>query len=127
PACEPGIVVGGRSGGPGVPPQQAEAAALAELQRLADEPVGPEELEKVHKQARAQWVYAADGVSRQAVLLGSTEIVANMEYLAQFMDRLAAVTPPDMQQAAGRLFADRNRTVGWYLPEDGQPTVAVDA
>jgi hypothetical protein len=69
----------------------------------------------------------ADGVSRQAVLLGSTEIVANMDYLNRFIERLMAVTPESMQQAAGRLFGDRNRTVGWYLPDDGQTAGATDA
>jgi zinc protease len=111
---------------PGVQPQKLEGAVLAELQRLADEPVGAEELEKVHKQARAQWVYMADGVSRQAVLLGSTEIVASLDYLDRFIERLTAVTPGAMQQVAGSLFSDRNRTVGWYLPDDGQ-TRAADA
>ncbi len=111
---------------PGVQPQKLEGAVLAELQRLADEPVGAEELEKVHKQARAQWVYMADGVSRQAVLLGSTEIVASLDYLDRFIERLTAVTPGAIQQVAGSLFSDRNRTVGWYLPDDGQ-TRAADA
>jgi zinc protease len=112
---------------PGVQPQQLEGAVLAELQRLAAEPVGEEELEKIHKQARAQWVYMADGVSRQAVLLGSTEMVASLDYLERFMERLTAVTPEAMQQMAGALFSDRNRTVGWYLPDDGQTARAADA
>ena len=112
---------------PGVEPRQLEEAVLAEIQRLADERVGEEELEKVHKQARAQWVYMADGVSRQAVLLGSTEMVASLDYLDRFMERLTTVTPEAMQKVAGRLFSDRNRTVGWYLPDDGQTARAADA
>ena len=112
---------------PGVEPRQLEEAVLAELQRLADERVGEEELEKVHKQARAQWVYMADGVSRQAVLLGSTEMVASLDYLDRFMERLTTVTPEAMQQVAARLFSDRNRTVGWYLPDDGQTARPADA
>jgi len=112
---------------PGVEPRQLEDAVLAELQRLADEPVGEEELEKVHKQARAQWVYMADGVSRQAVLLGSTEMVASLDYLDRFMERLTTVTSEAMQRVAARLFSDRNRTVGWYLPDDGQTARSADA
>jgi zinc protease len=103
---------------PGVSPERVEAVVLAELKRLCDEPVHAAEVEKLRKQARAQWVYAADGVSRRAVLLGSTEIVADGDYLVRFTDRLNAVTPDAMQQAASRLFSERNRTVGWYLPED---------
>src|SRR5437588_828487 len=109
------------------PPQEGErrvmvrrpvgAAVLAELRRLCEEPVGAEELDKVRKQARAQWVYAADGVSGQAVLLGSSEIVADCDYLARFLDRVTAVTPEAIRRAAANVFAEANRTVGWYIPE----------
>jgi zinc protease len=89
---------------------------LAELARLAEHPIDAAELERVRKQARAQWVYAADGVTQQAVLLGSTEIVAGGAFLEEFEERLAAVTPQAVQDAAARVFDDRSRTVGWYLP-----------
>ncbi len=102
---------------PGVDPARVEAAVLDELGRMAGEPVAPDELEKVMKQARAQWVYAADGVSPQAVLLGSMEIVAGPEFLGGFWDGLSAVTPEAMRAAAARTFAAQNRTVGWYFPE----------
>jgi zinc protease len=102
---------------PGVATERVEAAILAELRRAGEEPVGHEELEKVRKQARAQWMYAADGVSQQAVLLGSTEIIADTEFLARFWDRVTAVTPEAIQEVAARTFDDRNRTVGWYIPD----------
>jgi len=120
PALDPTLFELGATLRPGVSPERVEAALLAELQQLGDEPVESAELEKVIKQARAQWVYAADGVSRQAVLLGSTEVVADGDYLARFSDRLAAVTPQAMREAAVRTFGERNRTVGWYLPDDGR-------
>ncbi|HXX37313.1 MAG TPA: pitrilysin family protein [bacterium] len=107
---------------PGVEPARVEATLLNELQRIVDESVGDEELEKVMKQAKAQWVYAADGVSPQAVLLGSMEIVAGPEFLAGFWDRLSAVTPEAMRAAAARTLVARNRTVGWYFPEPDQAT-----
>ena len=55
------------------------------------------------------------------MLLGSTEIVTGGEYLDRFWDRLTAVTPEAMQRAAGRIFAERNRTVGWYVPALSTP------
>ena len=124
PTVDPTLFEIGATLRPGVSPERAEAVVLDELKRLGDEPVPRDELEKVLKQARAQWVYAGDGVSRQAVLLGSTEIVADGEYLSRFLDRLTAVTPEVMQQVAHRLFTDRNRTVGWYIPEAGPAEVA---
>lgn len=112
---------------PGVSPERVEAVVLAELKRLCDEPVTAVEVDKLRKQARAQWVYAGDGVSRQAVLLGSTEIVADGHYLARFTERLNAVTPDGMQHTASRLFSDRNRTVGWYIPEDRSAEASPEA
>ena len=82
------------------------------------------ELARVRKQARAQWVYAGDGVGQQAVLLGSTEIVADAGFLDTFWDRLSAVTPEAMREAAARTFSPQNRTVGWYFP---QPPASPDA
>ncbi len=125
PTLDPTLFEIGASLRPGVPPERVEAAVLAELQRLCEEPVGAEELDKVHKQARAQWVYAADGVSGQAVLLGSSEIVADSEYLARFLDRLTAVTPEAVQRVAAKVFAEVNRTVGWYIPEPARVPEAV--
>ena len=125
PTLDPTLFEIGAALRPGVPPERVEVAVLAELQRLIEEPVGAEELDKVHKQARAQWVYAADGVSGQAVLLGSSEIVADSEYLARFLDRVTAVTPEAMQRAAAKVFAEVNRTVGWYIPEPARVPEAV--
>ena len=127
PTLDPTLFETGATLRPGVAPERVEAAVLAELERLGEEPIGPEELEKVHKQARAQWVYAADGVSQQAALLGSSEIVANADYLATFQERLTAVTPAAMRRAAARVFAERNRTVGWYFPETERVREAVHA
>ena len=118
PSLDPALFEIGLSLRPDVAPERAEAAVLTELARLVEEPIDAAELEKVRKQARAQWVYAADGVTQQAVLLGSTEIVAGGWFLEQFEERLAAVTPQAVQEAAARLFDDRNRTVGWYLPAE---------
>jgi len=111
---------------PGVAPERVEEAVLTELRRLGDEPVGAGELEKIRKQARAQWVYAADGVSQQAVLLGSSEVVATGEFLERFQDRVLSVTPEAIQQASARTFTRMNQTVGWYFPEEGDPDMNGD-
>jgi zinc protease len=124
PSHDPTLFEVGATLRPGVAPERVEAAVLDELRRMAEQPVGAEELEKVRKQARAQWVYAGDGVSPQAVLLGSMEIVAGPDFLSGFWDRLSAVTPEAMQTAAARTFTDRNRTVGWYFPDPGMTEAA---
>lgn len=120
PSLDPTLFEVGAALRPGVAPERVEAAILEELRRVGEEPVDAEELEKVRKQARAQWVYTADGVSPQAVLLGSTEVVADGDFLRNFWDKLSAVTPEAIRGAAARTFARENRTVGWYFPENGK-------
>jgi zinc protease len=127
PTLDPSLFEIGATLRPGIAPERVEAAVLAELRRLREETIGTEELEKVHKQARAQWVYAADGVSRQAVLLGSTAIVADGDYLTRFYEHVTSVTPEALRQVAGRLFDDLNCTIGWYLPKPGDVREAAHA
>jgi len=123
PSQDPTLFEVGATLRPGVAPERAEAAVLDELRRIGEERVPDDELAKVLKQARAQWVYAGDGVTPQAVLLGSMEVVADGEFLERFWDRLSAVTPEAMRDAAARTFSDRNRTVGWYFPDASGATV----
>jgi zinc protease len=124
PARDPTVFELGATLRPGVAPARVEAAILEELERLSREPVPDAELDKIRKQARAEWVYAEDGVSPQAVLLGSMEIVAGDDFLARFWERVTAVTPEAMRRAAAKTFDERNRTVGWYFPEGSAPEKA---
>jgi zinc protease len=119
PSLDPPLFETGATLRPGVAREKVEATILEELERISSEPVGEDELEKIRKQARAQWVYTADGVSPQAVLLGSIEVVVGGDFLRHFLDQVTAVTPEAMRRVAAKIFADRNRTVGWYVPEDG--------
>ena len=120
PSLDPTLFEVGATLRPGVAPERVEAAILEELRRVGEEGIDAEELEKVRKQARAQWVYTADGVSPQAVLLGSTEVVADGDFLRNFWEKVSAVTPEAIRAAAARTFARKNRTVGWYFPQDSQ-------
>lgn len=96
---------------------EVEAALLAEVQRLIDEPVDPADLRKAVHQTRAQFVYSAESVTSQGFWLGMAESVASLDWLAGFLDSLAAVTAEDVQRVARAYLNERNRTVGWYEPE----------
>ena len=96
---------------------EVEAALFAEVQRLIDEPVSADELRKAVHQTRAQFVYSAESVTSQAFWLGLAESVADLAWLDGFLDSLAAVTAEDVQRVARTYLGERNRTVGWYLPE----------
>jgi len=116
PTLDPGVFQVTATARPGVSLSKVEKAILAELEKVARQPVRPAELEKVKRQARAQFVYAADGVANQGYWLGSLEIVASHTMYGEFLDRLAAVTADDVQRVAATYLVETNRTVGWFVP-----------
>ena len=52
---------------------------------------------------------------------------ATIDWFDRFLDKLTAVTADDVQQAARKLLAKRNRTVGFYLPGGTDPKSAPSA
>lgn len=102
----------------GVEVAAVESAAAAEIARLRDHPVGEVELAKVKRQARAQFVYLRDGVSRRATALGAFAIVDRPETLYALAEGVDRVTADDVARAADTYLVERRRTVGWYLPDE---------
>ncbi len=98
-----------------------EAAMLAEITRLRQEPVATAELRRVKRQAQAQFVYLLDGVSRRAVALGALATVDRPEALFALPEQVERVTADDVARAAEAYLVERTRTVGWYLPQNGEP------
>jgi zinc protease len=102
---------------------EVEAALLAEIQRVMDEPVSEAELHKAIKQTRAQFAYSSESVTDQGYWLGFSEIVADVTWFENYLDRLAAVTVQDVQRVAQTYFKPALRNVGRYIPVgDGDPT-----
>jgi zinc protease len=106
--------------------EEVEAAMLAEVQRVMDEPVSDAELAKAIKQTRAQFAYSAESVTDQGYWLGFSQAVADVSWFETFLDRLAAVTAEDMQQAAQTYFKHSRRNVGWYVPSGIAEVEATD-
>ncbi len=95
---------------------EVEAAMLAEIQRVIDEPVSEAELQKAIKQTRAQFAYSTESVTDQGYWLGNSEIVADANWFSTFLERLAQVTVADVQAAARKYFKPSLRNTGWYVP-----------
>ncbi len=112
---------------PGVPLEKVERAIFAELEKIAVKPATDDELEKVIKQAKSQFVYATDGVMNLGYWLGQWEIVASYKAYGTFLDNLMQVTKADVTRVAAKYFAETNRTVGWFIPTNGNaPRTFVD-
>jgi zinc protease len=97
-----------------------------EVRRIQDELVSEESLLKAQKQAKAQFAYALESVTNQALWLGLMDIVDSYTRFHTFLDDLVTVSAADVQRVAQTYLVETNRTVGWFVPTEttdgGQPT-----
>jgi zinc protease len=100
-------------------PREVEDALLGELAKLSSESITQEELDKALKQSKAQFAYATEQVTNQAFWLGWAETVASYTWFETYIEQLMAVTLADVQRVAAQYLTAANRTVGWYVPQNG--------
>ena len=94
------------------------AAMEAEIKQLQDAPPPIEELERAMKQARAIFAYGSESISNQAFWLGFSEMFATVDWFNTYLERLAKVTPADVQRLAQTCLRSQNCTLGVYLPNE---------
>jgi zinc protease len=97
-------------------PEEAIAALDKEIQRLKDEKVSKEEIQRAIKQARALFAYGSENITNQGFWMGYAEMFANYEWFETYLDRLASVTVKDVQRVANEYFKPQSRVVGTYVP-----------
>ena len=101
-------------------PAEVEAAILAELERLKKEPVSARELERIINNLDADMVRALRSNSGLASQLALYQTVAgDWRYVLKSRDKIAAVTPADIQRVAAQYFTKSNRTVATLVKRTG--------
>ncbi len=110
---------------------QLESALREQIARLRDEQVSAAELARIKAQVTAAKVYEKDSVYYQAMQIGSLETVGLDHRLAdEYVDRIAAVTPEQVQAVAREFLVEERLTVAVLdpLPIDGRtrPAPAVE-
>lgn len=102
---------------PGVTHRAVEEALLAELQRLAGEPIDEVEFARVRRGLLASVAFPSDTITWRAFRLGSLLSSGAAPSIGTWYDALARVTPADVRGAAHDTFVERARTVGHFIPE----------
>ncbi len=103
----------------GVEPARAEAAIAQEIHKIQREGVPADELGRTKRQLHAQVVYSLEGVTNQGFALGFMDLVAgDAAGWESFPAALQNVTPDDVQHVANKYLVDKQRTTGWFLPEN---------
>jgi zinc protease len=101
----------------GQSPGEVEDALDSEMERVLSEPIAQSELDTAIKQAQAQFAYSSESVTNQGFWLGYSSVVADTGWFEAFLDNLASVAVEDAHRAALAYLAQRNRTMGHYLPQ----------
>ncbi|MFZ1642690.1 MAG: pitrilysin family protein [Candidatus Contendobacter sp.] len=108
---------------PGRGGAELEQALRAEVARLREEPISPEELSRVVAQVVAADVYQQDSLFYQGMRLGTLETVGlGWNRLDDYVQRIQAVTPEQVRAVAHKYLIDDRLTVATLepLPLDGR-------
>jgi zinc protease len=101
-------------------PEEVMAAFDNEINAIKDNIIREEEIVRAIKQARALFAYGSENITNQAFWLGHAEMFASYEWFLTYVERLAKITPEDLQKVARKYFRSQNRVVGTYIPVLGK-------
>ncbi|HBG74047.1 MAG TPA: insulinase family protein [Anaerolineae bacterium] len=98
-------------------PDDSLLAFDAEIKRLQDEFIPESDILRAIKQARAIFAYGTENITYQAAWLGFSEMFADYKWFESYLEKLAEVTPGDIQRVAQTWLLPQKRLVGTYLPD----------
>lgn len=97
-------------------PEEAIAVMDTEIQKLQDTLISKDEIIRAVKQARAVFAYGSENITHQAFWMGYVEMFSSYEWFTTYLDKLAKVTPQDVQRVAQEYFQLSKRVIGIYVP-----------
>lgn len=104
--------------------EDVENAIRGQLEKLKTELVSQEELDRVKAQVVASKVYEKDSIFYQAMQMGTLETVGlDWRMMDQYVERLKAVTPEQVQAVAKKYLIDDYLTVAVLEPESNSSPV----
>jgi zinc protease len=101
---------------PGQTPETLEKELVAEMAKLAKEPVSDLELQRARNQIESAFVFQEDSVHRRASLLARFETIGGYALKDTYLERIRAVTAADVQRVAGAYFLEQRKNTGVLLP-----------
>lgn len=103
------------------PESTAEKLILAlddEIERLREAPPPREDVDRAVKQARALFAFGSESITNQAFWMGYAEIFDTYDWFLDYLDRLAEVTPQEVQRITQTYLRPGNRVLGIYRPTE---------
>jgi zinc protease len=101
-------------------PAKVKEALVAEIERLAAEPIDDKELQKAKNQLTAGYIFNLDSISGVANALAEAEVIeGDYTEFEKAKDKYEKVTAADVQRVAQTYFKRENLTVVTLKPEGG--------
>jgi len=98
-------------------PEETIAALDSEIQNIQNVLVSTDEIKRAVKQARAVFAYGSENITSQAFWMGYVEMFSSYDWFTTYLDKLAKVTPQDVQRVAQKYFQPKSRVIGTYIPK----------
>jgi len=108
----------------GKDPAAVEAAIHEEIARVQNEPIPPEEMQKIKNQGKASAYRRLSSPFSIAIQLLYYDGLGDWKYINSYAEEVDAVTAADIQRVARTYLTRENRTVGVFLRKaaPAQPT-----
>ncbi len=103
---------------------EALVASVAELERLAGEPVSAAELERAQTRVLRSFRFNSETMQGQAANLGYFDAMDDLEGAFVYPERVQAIGPEDLSELSRAMFRRGNLSCLVYLPADCDPQAA---
>jgi len=104
---------------PEVDHDTVEAAIEDVVNEVKRDGVTEEEVERARTQLVARTAFDRDGPMKIASQLNEAIAAGDWTLYTRYLDRLADITPADVQRVAQTYLVPQQSTVGWYVPTQG--------
>jgi zinc protease len=102
---------------PGVEPERVEAEVLRLLAGMIADPPTLEEVERARQIATADWVFGHEKVHQQAISLGLSTTLFDLDAINRHLTGLLTASPERVAEVISRyLRPERGAVLGWSLP-----------
>jgi zinc protease len=103
---------------PGVKHEDAERAALAEIEKLKTDLVTEQEMRKAKNIILTHLIYLRDSPFGVVSALGEAEGMADWKAYVDFPKKVEQVTAEDVRRVVNTYFVADSRTVGYFIPKE---------
>ena len=100
----------------GKTPEQAEQAVVAQLRKLADEPITAEELKRAQRLITVAAITAHEDVHNLADSIAQAVTISDLSFLQNYLPKIKAVTAEQVQAVAKRFLNPQTRVTVWSIP-----------